>query len=367
MGEATWTDGQLQQLRRQYFALYPIRLIDFETASGNGTDQLYKHQDWICQHILEAPYQPANDYQRKFLKALLCVIEEALGSTDAIAEEWELDDRLLDRYSELLVDSSSSSTEVTPDPSFKTYLYDNNGKENSITLFEAQTTIEAGSTGLRTWTASLFLAEALLHQPSLLGWYDQSSATTNERAAFPPILELGAGTGFLSIFLGQLGCTYIWSSDIGDEEIISENEEEKETESYGRDVGPCELADDGTGQSLSDASDPERQYSRLISQATRRGPLDSLIANLKLSKKKSLWSGMRSMWVWCSLILMTTDQVEEGNQIVPLRLDWFHSIQEDGNEGKRSTMIKMSQSLPADLTILATDVVSSHVGSSDLV
>lgn len=89
----------------------------------------------------------------------------------------ELDDRLLDRYSELLVDPSLKPTNLTyvfshailelsveptdvnplavvsPDPSFKTYLYDDKGKENSITLFEAQTTIEAGSTGLRTWTA----------------------------------------------------------------------------------------------------------------------------------------------------------------------------------------------------------------------
>jgi hypothetical protein len=86
--EATSTDSRLQQLRRQYFALYPIRLIDFATESNHGGYSLHKHQDWIYQHILDTPYQPASDYQRKFLKALISVIEEDLQSAESIAEEW---------------------------------------------------------------------------------------------------------------------------------------------------------------------------------------------------------------------------------------------------------------------------------------
>jgi hypothetical protein len=83
----------------------------------------------------------------------------------------DLDDRLVDIYSELLIipapstelsssvnsstnpHTSRSPNSYSPEPSFKTYLYTHNAEEKSITLFEAQTTIEAGSTGLRTWTA----------------------------------------------------------------------------------------------------------------------------------------------------------------------------------------------------------------------
>ncbi|KAJ9103929.1 hypothetical protein QFC21_002392 [Naganishia friedmannii] len=329
MSETTARDGRLQQLRRQYFALHPIRLINFGTEIGHGEeDSLYKHQDWIYQHIFNAPFRPANDYQRKFLKALISVIEEDLRSVDAVAEEWEIDDRLLDRYSELLVESSATSTNLTPDPSFKTYLYGNNDKENSITLFEAQTTIEAGSTGLRTWTASLFLAEALLHRPSLLIRPELSNTTTIRQTAFPPILELGAGTGFLSIFLSQLGCPKIWSSDIGDEEATL-----KDNVDIVDRTGGEEEAEYDASEAHIDASDPQRQYAKIISQTTRRGPLDGLIANLRLN------------------------QIEEAGQIVPLPLDWLHSNEEDGNAGKRDAMVKLSQSLPADLTILGTDVI----------
>jgi hypothetical protein len=84
------TQHFLQQLRRQYLALYPIRHIDFTSSSGsiNGPEPLYKHQDWIFEHLLSWRYQPAKDYQRKFLKGLIDTVEEGLGSEEAVLQEW---------------------------------------------------------------------------------------------------------------------------------------------------------------------------------------------------------------------------------------------------------------------------------------
>ena len=115
---------------------------------------------------------------------------------------------------------------------------------------------------------SLFLAEAILHQPNLL-W--RSSKSPNQRSVefessrtppYPPVLELGAGTGFLSIFLSQIGYNSIWSSDVGDDPV-----------SFG---SPGET--DEAGGHLS------RFENRDAAETRRRGPLDGLIANIELSK-----------------------------------------------------------------------------------
>lgn len=68
--------------------------------------------------------------------------------------------------------------------------------------------MQAGTTGLRTWTAALHLAHHVLHSSSTI--FLPSSPYP------PPVLELGAGTGFLSILLAQLGADVI-TTDLGDE------------------------------------------------------------------------------------------------------------------------------------------------------
>lgn len=75
-----------------------------------------------------------------------------------------------------------------------------------VTLAEEQKTISHGTTGLRTWGASLRLAELILVQPELVfppptqpqQEGEQEQTTVN-------ILELGAGVGFLGLFLATLG------------------------------------------------------------------------------------------------------------------------------------------------------------------
>jgi hypothetical protein len=111
----------------------------------------------------------------------------------------------------------------------------------------------------------LFLAEALLHYPELLASRSSGPGQRNLGSpgirAFPPILELGAGTGFLSIFLSQIGCVRIWSSDVGDETGLEDSPE-------------TEGAEGGSS----------RPEFRFAAETRRRGPLDGLIANLELSE-----------------------------------------------------------------------------------
>lgn len=40
-------------------------------------------------------------------------------------------------------------------------------EDGRVTLLESRTTIEAGTTGMRTWRASLLLGEWLLHNPGI--------------------------------------------------------------------------------------------------------------------------------------------------------------------------------------------------------
>jgi len=77
-----------------------------------------------------------------------------------------------------------------PSPSYVTYLYtwpfnqDNLGPEKVlagkrlITLLESHTTIEAGTTGLKTWDASFTLGEWILSNPGK--WYDFSLGLAHE-------------------------------------------------------------------------------------------------------------------------------------------------------------------------------------------
>ena len=82
-------------------------------------------------------------------------------------------------------------------------------KSPSVTLLENRTLISAGgTTGHRTWEAGLHLGYFLCQNPSIV----------NERR----ILELGAGTGFLSILCAKhLSATHVIASDGADEVVYN--------------------------------------------------------------------------------------------------------------------------------------------------
>ncbi|TRM65836.1 hypothetical protein BD626DRAFT_192807 [Schizophyllum amplum] len=117
-----------------------------------------------------------------------------------------MNDRIYNRYLEVLnqqLDVADSSLSCPPPTdSFITHywrLKNSASSKNSLvnlddyrtlTLRESRTTIQDGTTGLRTWLASLVLSEYLIDTPDLIA---------NKR-----ILELGSGIGFLGIICASL-------------------------------------------------------------------------------------------------------------------------------------------------------------------
>ncbi|KAK3950718.1 putative methyltransferase-domain-containing protein [Pseudoneurospora amorphoporcata] len=81
-------------------------------------------------------------------------------------------------------------------------------KAPHITLLESRNLIAAsGTTGLRTWEASLHLGQYLLTRPSLV---------RGKR-----VLELGAGTGYVSILCANyLGSKHVVATD-GSDEVVA--------------------------------------------------------------------------------------------------------------------------------------------------
>jgi hypothetical protein len=52
-------------------------------------------------------------------------------------------------------------------------------EDDRVTLLESRTTIEAGTTGMRTWQASLVLGEWLLYNPGIVRLFAERHASTD--------------------------------------------------------------------------------------------------------------------------------------------------------------------------------------------
>ena len=109
-------------------------------------------------------------------------------------------------------------------------------EHHSVTLFESRTTIESGTTGLRTWRASFVLAQFLIQNPCM-------ACVTKLFAIFmphhpavlvnKPALELGSGTGFLGLIVADIQishggvseCPFLYLTDVNDDVLrqCSEN------------------------------------------------------------------------------------------------------------------------------------------------
>ncbi|KAI0784916.1 nicotinamide N-methyltransferase-like protein [Abortiporus biennis] len=82
---------------------------------------------------------------------------------------------------------------IVPSPSYMTYTWRpscSQALHSNATLLESQTTIESGTTGLKTWPASLALAEYLIANPDIV--------------RHKHVMELGCGAGLLGIITASL-------------------------------------------------------------------------------------------------------------------------------------------------------------------
>ena len=79
-----------------------------------------------------------------------------------------------------------------------------------VTLLETPSLLgSSGTTGFRTWEAALFLGAYL------------SSPEGSHLVIGKSVLEVGAGTGFLSIFCAQLGALRVLATD-GSQEVVAD-------------------------------------------------------------------------------------------------------------------------------------------------
>ncbi|KAJ6098649.1 hypothetical protein N7467_000184 [Penicillium canescens] len=141
------------------------------------------------------PIPPAN-YRSRVLKLILSRIEESI--TDP--EEDEINDDLMECWTELVAQPKQSAVQQAQQLSFIKYTAPAETKtetgsitqyaniERSVITSESRGLIlSAGTTGFRTW-------EAALHLGSLLASEAGEAIVRNKR-----VIELGAGTGFLSL------------------------------------------------------------------------------------------------------------------------------------------------------------------------
>jgi predicted nicotinamide N-methyase len=126
-----------------------------------------------------------------------------------------ISDDLMSRLSVLLSSSLPSEAVAVQQKSYVTYtlssLFDSSASPPMITLLESRNLLAAaGTTGFRTWDACLHLGSYL------------SSPKCSVPIANKTILELGAGTGYLSILCAKyLGASHVTATD-GADTVVSE-------------------------------------------------------------------------------------------------------------------------------------------------
>lgn len=148
-----------------------------------------------------------------------------------IDKKQEIHEGLLELYTELLSRSSSSYSPLDIDTSrsYVTYIlppspYSGREIGQPITLLESRNIISGqGTTGLRTWEAALALGEYLICTHLARIYKNLSFAAAVEGSGTvvresDSVLELGAGTGLVSIVAARLGATKVLATD-GDSSV----------------------------------------------------------------------------------------------------------------------------------------------------
>ncbi|KAK2625892.1 hypothetical protein QTJ16_005204 [Diplocarpon rosae] len=153
-------------------------------------------------------YSPPPRYQLRVLKELARRIENSIQDWD----QESISDDLMNCLAPLLANPMPSVAAAAQQKAYVTYslslLSPQNQPTPKIILHEARNMLAAaGTTGLRTWEACLHLGNYLCTNPSLIRGHS--------------ILELGSGTGYLSILCAKyLGSAHVLATD-GDEDVVA--------------------------------------------------------------------------------------------------------------------------------------------------
>jgi predicted nicotinamide N-methyase len=122
----------------------------------------------------------------------------------------EISDDLSNALANLMIRKLPSEAQAVQQPSYVTYNFSTGSKRvPSVTVLESRSLIStSGGTGFRTW-------EAALHLGSFLTSDEGTTLIRGKR-----VLELGSGTGLLSILCARwLNCTHANATD-GDDRVV---------------------------------------------------------------------------------------------------------------------------------------------------
>lgn len=208
-----WT-RQVNRFCNQYLQLEPE--LDFPDASLLKTQQV---QDALYTRLFAdgaVQFGPPQRYQLRVLKELMKKVEASIDDWD----ENGVSDDLMSTLSILLATPLAPEATSVQQKCYVTYQLSSlaggilgshsqeSPREPHVTLLENRSLISAaGTTGLRTWEAALHLGVYLCQNSSII---------KGKR-----ILELGAGTGYLSILCANfLGSPSVIASD-GSDDVIN--------------------------------------------------------------------------------------------------------------------------------------------------
>ncbi|KAI1139474.1 putative methyltransferase-domain-containing protein [Hypoxylon sp. FL0543] len=206
-------DPQLLLLRRQYMQFFEPDFLAWPSPNFLKNIDVQK---WLYRHMFDTsrnPRLPPEKYQMRVLKKLIAKIKKATEHPEGVSSE------LAEHLAFLTSGEVSSEFRATQEKAYVTFTCipekqnlvgaDDDGLEPTITLLE-QRHLVSGSriTGFRTWEASIHLGSYLLT--------DAGSRLVRGKN----VLELGAGTGFLTILSTKhLSAKHVTATD-GDEGVI---------------------------------------------------------------------------------------------------------------------------------------------------
>ncbi|KAF8417202.1 hypothetical protein EV426DRAFT_703120 [Tirmania nivea] len=224
----------LDALRRQYLQLLaPADMTLAQLPPSLLLDQAFQHA--LYTHLFSPDCArttppPPRTYTARVVKRLIAAIEEEAWKEGYACPE--IDEVLIDFYAALLATIPASTTPlgsaataaahvtytIAPPASAPAPAAPAAGA--SLTLLESRSVISsAGHTGSRTWEASLALGELLISShhrtPHPLTFPPAAAPTPFTAPPLPHkrVLELGAGTGFLSILCAKLGALSVLATD----------------------------------------------------------------------------------------------------------------------------------------------------------
>ncbi|KAJ9145119.1 S-adenosyl-L-methionine-dependent methyltransferase [Pleurostoma richardsiae] len=205
--------GQVDRFCRQYFQLeqqldYPDgQFLREHDIQEELYARLFCQPDRASQAALV--YLPPPRYRLRTLKELVARIESAIEDWD----QYGISDNLMSSLAAMLAAPLPSETAAAQQKCYVTYHLPTLQQDlvlrcPTIALLESRALISAaGTTGLRTWEAALHLGRYLC---------SRSDSVRGKR-----VLELGAGTGYLSILCAKyLGAAQAIASD-GSDDVVN--------------------------------------------------------------------------------------------------------------------------------------------------